>query len=358
MDRRAEFAAQRAARHAERDAQRKAARRARRSRLLRRAAPIVAVVTVLCGGIATGAHFAQRAGDQTASVTTPENAAATPAGVQTAANGPLPIQGDESLLALQLDGTTDTITVDFEKPPKAGLVYDLDDGRVLWRRNEMTPLPIASVTKMMTALVVVDLLGPAEKVKIDPKALRYSGSGVGVLPKGKKVGVSALLHGLLLSSGNDAAKALAIGAAGTEQAFVRQMNLRAKAMGLGCTKFSSPSGIIDYGNQSCAADLAVLGAALLDQPRLAKIVKRRSAVLPFPIKGGKLWLYNHNPLLKEGYKGTIGIKTGYTDAAGKTFVAAVKRGKRRYGVVLLDTPDMPKQSKQLLARAYEADGLN
>lgn len=350
MDRRAQFAAERAARHAARDAARRAQRSARRRRQLRRVAPIVAVASVLLGAVATGSVLAGRHDP----APTARPAGGAPLGSQTIANGPLPTEHGTGLLALQLSGTTDAFAVDFAKPPKAGLVFDLDSGRVFWRRHEARPLPIASVTKMMTALVVVDLLGPSEKIKIDARALRYSGSGVGVLPKGKKVGVSALLHGLLLASGNDAAKALAIGAAGTEQAFVRQMNLRAAEMGLSCTKFSSPSGIIDYGNQSCAADLAVLSRALLDEPRLAKIVGRRSAVLPFPIKGGKLWLYNHNPLLKEGYAGTIGIKTGYTDAAGKTFVAAVRRDGKRYGVVLLGTPDMAKQSKQLLARAYQA----
>lgn len=349
-DRRAELAAERAARHAARDAQRKAARRARRSRLLRRAAPIAAVGAVLVAG----AHLAVTR-PEGADASAASQAAAVPAG-QTIANGPLATEHGSGLLALRLEGTTDPFPVDFKDPPKAGLLFDLDDGRVMWRRNESAKLPIASVTKLMTALVVVDELGPAAKVKIAPQALRYSGSGVGVLPKNKPVGVSALLHGLLLASGNDAAKALAIGAAGSEKEFVRQMNARAREMGLSCTRFSSPSGIIDYRNHSCAADLAVLARAVLDEPRLAKIVKRRSAVLPFPMKGGKLWLSNHNPLLKEGYPGTIGLKTGYTDAAGKTFVAAVRRGKHRYGVVLLDTPDMAKQAKQLFGRAYRLDG--
>ncbi len=78
-------------------------------------------------------------------------------------------------------------------------------------------------------------------------------------------------------------------------------------------------------------------------------------MLPFPVKGGKLWLYNHNPLLKENYPGVIGVKTGYTDAAGKTFVAAVRHKGHRYGVVLLHSPDIRVQTKQLLAKAYRVD---
>jgi D-alanyl-D-alanine carboxypeptidase len=133
------------------------------------------------------------------------------------------------------------------------------------------------------------------------------------------------------------------------------MNRRARQMGLPCTRFSSPSGLVDEGNHSCAADLAVLARAVLDDQRLASIVGRRQALLPFPIKGGKLWLYNHNPLLKERYPGVIGVKTGYTDAAGKTFVAAVKHKGHRYGVVLLHSPDIKVQTKQLLQRTYRVE---
>ena len=85
--------------------------------------------------------------------------------------------------------------------------------------------------------------------------------------------------------------------------FVRLMNRRARAMGLTCTHFSSPDGFVNRGNHSCAPDLAAMARAVLREPRLARIVKRRQAVLPFPIKGGKIYLYNHNPLLRQGYRG-------------------------------------------------------
>ena len=92
------------------------------------------------------------------------------------------------------------------------------------------------------------------------------------------------------------------------------------------------------------------------QPRIARIVRRRSAVLPFPIKGGKLYLYNHNPLLQTRYPGTIGIKTGFTDAAGRCLVAAVERGGHRLGVVLLHSPDPGGQAKKLFDRGFRALG--
>jgi D-alanyl-D-alanine carboxypeptidase len=123
-------------------------------------------------------------------------------------------------------------------------------------------------------------------------------------------------------------------------------------MGLTCTRFASPSGIVDRGNHACAADLAVLGRAVLDRPRLARIVARRRAVLPFAIKGGRIHLVNHNPLLRSGYPGTLGIKTGYTRAAGRCIVAAAQRGGRRLGVVLLHSPDPGRQARKLLRRGF------
>ena len=144
----------------------------------------------------------------------------------------------------------------FKKPPEAGLLFDVDTGRVLWRHRPTRVLPIASLTKMMTALVVVDRVPARATARITAEALAYSGSGVGLLPRGKRVSVRALLHGLLLPSGNDAAIALALRAAGSVPRFVDLMNRRARQMGLVCTRFSSVSGILDRGNHSCAPDLA------------------------------------------------------------------------------------------------------
>jgi D-alanyl-D-alanine carboxypeptidase len=161
-----------------------------------------------------------------------------------------------------------------------------------------------------------------------------------------------MLNGLLLPSGNDAAIALAQRVSGTVDRFVLRMNEQARALGMACTRFSSPSGFVDRGNHSCAADLAGMARALLDQPRLARIVKRRRAVLPFPIKGGRLFLFNNNPLLRTGYPGTIGVKTGFTDAAGRCLVAAAERGGRRLGVVLLHSPNPGRQATVLLDRGF------
>jgi D-alanyl-D-alanine carboxypeptidase len=296
------------------------------------------------------------AGCGTSGDTPTTKVAATPHEPRQFANGPVAPSPATSPLTLALTGTPDPVQIRFGHPPRSGLLFDLDTGRVLWRKDPTRVLPIASVTKMMTALVVAERVPDGSKVRVTKEALAYQGSGVGLLPRNKWVGLNAMLYGLLLPSGNDAAIALAQRTARTVPRFVALMNQKATEMGLTCTRYASPSGFVDRGNHSCAADLAVEARAVLDEPRIARIVRRRSAVLPFPIKGGKLYLYNHNPLLREGYPGTIGIKTGFTDAAGRCLVAAVQRDGHRLGVVLLHSRDPGGQAKKLFARGFRALG--
>jgi serine-type D-Ala-D-Ala carboxypeptidase (penicillin-binding protein 5/6) len=325
-----------------------------RRRPRRRWMPLVAVVLL---AVAATLLLSARTGDETPQAPPAKPGASAPGPLLDSATAPLAGGGTApSPLAVALDDPRDVVTVRLRKPPRSGLMFDLDTGRVLWRHEPQRVLPIASLTKMMTALVAVDRLEEGSMVKITREALAYTGSGVGMFPRGKRIGVSTMLHGLLLPSGNDAAIALAQESAGSVRAFVGQMNARARAMGLACTRFSSPSGIVDRGNHSCAPDLAALARAVLREPRLARIVRRRSAVLPFPIKGGKLYLYNNNPLLRAGYRGTTGLKTGYTDAAGRCLVATVRRGSRRIGIVLLDSPDPGAQATRLLDRGFSRTG--
>jgi serine-type D-Ala-D-Ala carboxypeptidase (penicillin-binding protein 5/6) len=247
----------------------------------------------------------------------------------------------------------DPVHLAFHRPPRAGLLFNLDSGRVLWQRNPSTRMRIASLTKMMTALLTVESSPPDASVLITKEAVDQSGSKVGVLPLGKHVRLETLLYGLLLPSGNDAAVALAQHVAGRVSAFVTRMNAEAAKLGMGCTRYSSPSGYLNQGNYSCAADLAVLAHVDLAQPRLARIVRTFTAALPFPIKGGKLYLYNNNPLLRYAYPGVTGLKTGYTSEAGDCLVATAERNGVRLGVVLLHSPDPATQASQLLNRGFE-----
>ena len=310
---------------------------------MRRLGVLAALIALAgCGGSSNGDH------DAATKRTVP--------GPLQVANGPAQAADPGSRpLTLELDAVADPLIVPFKQPPRSGLLFDLDTGEVLWRRLPDRVLPIASLTKMMTALIVVQRERPTEKVRVTKEALAYQGSGVGLLPRGKWIGISTMLHGLLLPSGNDAAIALAQRAARTVPRFVRLMNRKAKSLGLVCTRFSTPSGFLDKGNHSCASDLAAIARAVLREPRLASIVRRREARLPFPIKGGHLYLYNNNPLLRQGYPGTTGVKTGYTDAAGRCLVATARRGPIKLGVVLLHSPDPGTQARQLLDRGFRAE---
>jgi D-alanyl-D-alanine carboxypeptidase len=221
---------------------------------------------------------------------------------------------------------------------------------------------------MMTAIVVVDHARDRERVFITARARREPGSAVGLLPPHRHVRLRALLYGLLLPSGNDAAIALAQHVSGAIHRFVAKMNATARRMGLTCSHFSSPDGYQDRGNTSCARDLAVVAREVLRRRRLASIVRREHAVLPFIVphtakvhghkktvwKPGPLYLVNNNPLLLTGYPGTTGVKTGYTDAAGRCLVATVRRGRAALGVVLLHSPDPGYQAMRLFNRGFRA----
>jgi D-alanyl-D-alanine carboxypeptidase len=322
---------------ARREAQ-QAARRRRTRRRLGLLSGLLAVVLLL--GV-----LAAKAGDDPAQSGRPDPQRTVPSRGQEVL-GPLPSDIDVA-------DQTDAFTVPFKKPPRAGILVNIDTGEVLWRRNPERALPIASLTKMMTALVTVELLEPGDEARITPAVLHYTGSGVGVLPRGKRVEVEPLLYGLLLPSGNDAARALAFRAAGSISGMVRKMNTKAAELGLRCTRFAGVEGL-SPGNRSCPIDLVALARHVLRKRRIARIVRRRRAILPFPVKGGKLYLYNHNPLLRSGYRGTLGIKTGFTDEAGRCLVAAVRRHGQTLVAVVLHSPDPGRQAKQLLDRGFRA----
>ena len=237
---------------------------------------------------------------------------------------------------------------------RSGLLFNVRTGQVLWSRSPGAVLPIASLTKMMTALIVVSRLRPTDTALITKQAVHFSGSGMGVLPLHKRVLVKTLLYGLLLPSGNDAAIALAQRVAGSRGRFIAMMNARARAMGLTCTHFTTVSGIIDRGNHSCTRDLAILAHAVLEQPLLARIVSSSFAVEPLPIKGGKTFLYDNNPLVIERYRGVDGVKTGYTSAAGQCLVATARRGNVWLGVVLLNSANIALQGERLLNSGFAA----
>jgi D-alanyl-D-alanine carboxypeptidase len=172
---------------------------------------------------------------------------------------------------------------------------------------------------------------------------------MGGLKPGRHVRADVLLKGLLISSANNAAVALATAAAGSERAWVALMNRRAKLLGLTCTHYVDPHGL-GVGNRSCAADLATLAMHAMNEPRIAAIARKRYARV-WPGAGRKLTLHTTNHLLRDHYPGAIGLKTGYTNPAGFCLVAVVQRGQRRIGIVVLGSRDSFGDARRLAREA-------
>jgi D-alanyl-D-alanine carboxypeptidase (penicillin-binding protein 5/6) len=254
--------------------------------------------------------------------------------------------------AVGLEGD-DAFAIEFDKPPRAALVFDVASGEVLWRRDPLAGRPVASLTKVMTALVVATTTRPRDRVRVPAAALRYTGRGVGVLKRGKRVPVEALLSAVLITSANDAAIALAHHVGGSVPGFARLMNERARVLGLRCTHFVSPHGLEDA-NRSCAADLAALTRLAMAERRITRIARVPYAQIRAAVRGKRLYLATTNPLLAAGYRGTVGLKTGYTSKAGRCLIAVVRRGGRTLAAVLLGSPNPGEQAKRLLERAFRA----
>jgi D-alanyl-D-alanine carboxypeptidase (penicillin-binding protein 5/6) len=249
----------------------------------------------------------------------------------------------------------------FKHPPAAGVLFDVKTGRILWERHPRLKHPIASLTKMMTALIVAQSNSPREHVRVSAKAAHTPGSATGLLLRGHKVPLGPLLQALVMISANDAAVALAEHQGGTVTRFIKRMNRQARAMNLSCTHFSTPNGLRDRNNYSCPLDLAALARADLANPRIAGIARTRYAKPRFPIKGKRLYLSNNHYFLQHGLAGlpqaeVTGLKTGFTDAAGSCYVTTARVGKRELGVVILHSPSPLTQVPALLRAGFVEEG--
>ena len=240
----------------------------------------------------------------------------------------------------------------FSVSPQAGILLDLNTGEVMWASRADKRRPIASLTKLMTALVVVQRLRLDRTVTISSKASNMGGSVVGGLGIGSHVKVRDLLKGMLIVSGNDAATALAEGVGHRKGRFVGAMNRAAAAMHLKCTHYVSPVGL-EEGDQSCARDLAFEARAVLVNKDLRNIVHTVWTRIPTGY-GRTKGLYNRNPLMRSHYVGITGIKTGHTKPAGYCLVASAKRGSRRLLAVVLGGEENGREMTQLLDSGFAA----
>jgi D-alanyl-D-alanine carboxypeptidase (penicillin-binding protein 5/6) len=213
-------------------------------------------------------------------------------------------------------------------------LIDLESGQVLFQRRARKERPVASTTKIMTALLVLEATQPEDTVVASANAASQEGSVLG-LRQGEEISVRRLLLALMLQSANDAAVALAEHVAGSVDTFVRRMNARARQLGARDTRFASPNGLDDRG-YSTAVDLATITVEAYGDPTFAKAVSRLAARIPAP-QGEPRHIQNRNALLWL-YRGAIGVKTGYTSAAGFCLVGAAARRGLRLATVVLGSP--------------------
>ena len=231
---------------------------------------------------------------------------------------------------------TSGLTCQASAPEPAAAAYVLmeaDSGRVLLARNEEQRRSIASTTKIMTCLVALEHSTLTDKVTVRREHLREGSSMY--LAEGESLTMEELLYGLMLPSGNDAAECIAAycGGSGGSKQFIAWMNEKAASLGMTHTAFLNPSGLDEAGHSSCALDMARLAACAMQDPTFARIVSTRTACV------GARTMTNHNKLLAS-YPGCIGLKTGYTRAAGRTLVSCVRRnGRTLVAVTLQDGND-------------------
>lgn len=223
---------------------------------------------------------------------------------------------------------------------RAYLVANGATGEILLEQNADARLPIASITKLMTALVTLDHAGPGERVTVEPLASSVGESSIH-LRRGERLPVRDLLAAALIQSANDATFALAGHVGPDVRGFVRRMNRKARALGLEDTQFVRPDGLDTPGHLSSARDVLALARAAMRKPLIRSLVRRESA----RIAGGRS-LFAWNDLLGE-YPGLIGVKTGHTDAAGWCQVAAARRDGLTIYAVVLGSPTRARRNADL-----------
>lgn len=256
-------------------------------------------------------------------------------------------------IALADGDTEDTVssnsilaeTVDITNA-KGALLLEADTNKILYSRNANAKLPMASTTKIMTAILAIENLDLDSVVTVDDRASGIQGSSM-YLGKGEKISVRNLIYGLMLTSGNDAAVELSILVAGSPEKFAELMNKKAVEIGALNTNFVNPNGLPVANHYTTAYDLAIIASYAMKNETFRKVVSTEYMKIPWE---GKAWdrvLKNKNKILWQ-YEGGNGIKTGYTDAAGRCLVSSAKRDGMQLICVVLNCPDMFGDSMKIL----------
>ena len=256
-------------------------------------------------------------------------------------------------LSTPLDGAVDTGKASLSSDESAAVMIDADTGSVLFSKNQGRVLAPASLTKLMTALLVVEKDKLSSTVRVGREVFGVDGSVLGLQP-GDRITVQNLLYGLLVHSSNDAANALAVFTAGSQDSFVGMMNSRAQALGLVSTHFVNPSGLPAPSHVSSARDIALLVRSVLQNPLIRTITSTKDTQLTWQDKKGRtrrISLENTNQLLGL-YPGVTGVKTGTTTAAGQCLITFSQWDAGEVILVLLKSTNRYAESTVYLDRTY------
>ena len=229
---------------------------------------------------------------------------------------------------------------------QSAVLLEAASGNAIYEKDADRPLPMASTTKLMTALVALELSPPSQPIQIPSEAVGVEGSSI-YLTEGESLTLEQLLYALLLESANDAAAAIAIALSGSIEAFAEQMNRKADELGLTDTHFTNPHGLDDEDHYTTARELALIARAALNNELLATICGTRKTTIPHVGEDGVRLLVNHNKLLRL-YEGCIGMKTGFTKHSGRTLVSAAERDGVTLIAVTLNAPDDWKDHTEML----------
>lgn len=256
------------------------------------------------------------------------------------------------LLILSLFFSLFTIFISSEGIPsvsaKSAALYEPETSHFIFSKNSENQLPMASTTKIMTALLALELLDPEEIIQVDDRAIGIEGSSI-YLKNGESLTALDLIYSVILQSANDAAAALAYRISGEIADFANLMNERADALGLKNTHFTNPHGLDDCDHYTTAHDLAIISAEALKNENFKKI----SSTYKKEIKSSETvrTLVNHNKMLKK-YPDCIGVKTGFTKKSGRCLVSAAERNGLTLIGVTINAPDDWNDHTKMLDYGY------
>lgn len=253
-----------------------------------------------------------------------------------------------------IDVSANELSTDLTPEAKSAILMDMDTGTVLYDKNSDQKLPPASITKIMTMLLIMEAIDSGkitwtDKVRTSERAASMGGSQI-FLEVGEEMTVEEMMKGIAIASGNDATVAMAEFIAGAEESFVQMMNEKAKELGMGNTRFKNTNGLPESEHYTTARDIAIMSRELLKHEEVTRFTSiyedylRKGSEKPF-------WLVNTNRLVKF-YDGVDGLKTGYTSEAKYCLAATAKKGDMRVIAVVMGTPT-PKERNLYISKLLD-----